>query len=309
MSTLRSASLGALVVAAAVQGDFASIVHLTNSGLWFPDADACTAIAALLVAPETTLHDVHCRRGLEAVLSGRHWTRGRAVLRSRQLAAAINRLLEDECIDIDAMIRLVRMGAPHKMLSLAVMRHLPEWGADLLRMLTRNAGSKEIAELVLASTRPGTLLLLVSDVIGTLPEHVFACCPDALDDVALLERLAGDGEFMNSRHAGRFIQCILFLACRTGSEHLVEAVEAAEATSNLSESQRKAVKNLCRNNCPHLAERVGAMRMMQSHPVGGSIMQLVEYGAQDMRLELSAVMMNYNALRIMSGLGGLAYNS
>ncbi len=62
-TSLRCANLGALVV------------RLAEYGLWDPETDARTAVAALLAAPEATLHDVNCRRGLGAVLTGRHSTR------------------------------------------------------------------------------------------------------------------------------------------------------------------------------------------------------------------------------------------
>jgi hypothetical protein len=39
--------------------------------------------------------------------------------------------------------------------------------------------------------------------------------------------------------------------------------------------------------------------------VGAGLMGLVEYGAQDIHLFAT----NYNVLRIMSGLGGLAYTA
>jgi hypothetical protein len=125
ISTLRSASLGALVVATAAQGDYASIVCLSQSGMWDAEADAYTAVAALLAAPQSTLHDVHCRRGLDAVLHGNHSTRARAVLRSRAFADAFGRIFEDGLVDYDAAARLVRMG-PSKSLKRACSRaHAP----------------------------------------------------------------------------------------------------------------------------------------------------------------------------------------
>ncbi len=89
---LRSASLSAAVVAAVVaaagEGDYAAIARLAGSGEW-QAGDAAAAVAGLLGA--VGVHDVNCRRGLAAAVTGRADMRGRGVLRSRGFAEAYGR--------------------------------------------------------------------------------------------------------------------------------------------------------------------------------------------------------------------------
>ena len=286
--TLRSASLGALVVAAAAQGEYAAIARLVESGLWMPSADVDTAVYALL--DKSSLHDVYCRRGIEAVLSGRHSTRARAVFRSRAFVAAFGRLFDDGRIGMDVATRLVRMGASTKLLSTAVLRHLPTWGGLFLRTVPKLPGT-ELVELVIGSARPGALMLLISDDFDAHPDRVFFYRPDAADDAALLGRLADDAEFMTSRHAGPFVRRILYLACRTGSERLIEAIEAADDDDAVIDMS--LVDALCRELSPNLTARVNALPIVRT--------------ARAARAARYA--MNYNVLRIMGGLGGLTYTS
>jgi hypothetical protein len=171
---------------------------------------------------------------------------------------------------------------------------------------------------VLASARPGALILMLSH-----PERVFKGTNYAANYAAnypanypanyaaFLERLAGDPEFMASRLSAPFLSRILYLACSTGSERLLEAIEAVEALEAGGASPEPFpyhAEKLCRENCPHLAERVGALRMVQRCTTG--LLRLVEYGLQDIdRSRVSLFATNYNVLRIMSGLGGLTYSS
>ena len=314
MTTLRSISLGAFVVAAATHQEYVAIVRLTESGLWNPGADTDTVVAALLTAPR--LHDVHCRRGIEAVLSGRHSTRARTVLRSKEFASTFGRISADSLIGLDASTRLLRMGAPLKLLAVNVMKNLHQQegcgivflkALSLKRKTTTFPIGKELLEIVLGSEMPGALLRFASDVLETPPELLFACSPDAANDSTLLARLANDGEFMASRGAVtfEFHRRIVFLACRTGSESLLEAVESIDTTAALKRTHRDVAVRLCRDHWPAMVERVGALRCREASAAG--LMQLVEYGAQDIHfagLHQIRNTTNYNVLRIMSGLGG-----
>jgi hypothetical protein len=69
VASLRALSLGSFVTNAASLGEYRAITCLVQSCIW--------------------QIDVHCRRGLEAALSGRNWTRGRAVLRSKAFGRCI----------------------------------------------------------------------------------------------------------------------------------------------------------------------------------------------------------------------------
>ena len=329
VGTLRSASLGAFVVAAADQGEYGEIARLTESGVWSgaiganshdqlinaTASDSDIAIAALL---NSSIHDVHCRRGMAAVLTGRHATRARALLRSPAFASTFGRLVKDGLLHDKVAARLVRMGAPPKMLAATVMRtaDLPEWGIAFLRTLVRESypSREELIDILLASSRPGAILMLYSDVRGASPEWVFSSRPEAADDAGLLERLAEDDAFMASHVAYWFLRRILYHAC-CGRERLLGVVEAyltkkASLASLYWEDREKAAR-LCREHCPHLVDRVSALPCL-GRSEGGGLMRLVEYGAQDIdliglgRANLSFAT-NYNVLRIMSGLGGLRY--
>ena len=67
MHSLRTASICTTVVASANTGDYATIARLVKSGIW-QDGDVECVVAGLLCA--TSLHDVHCCRGLAAAHGG-----------------------------------------------------------------------------------------------------------------------------------------------------------------------------------------------------------------------------------------------
>ena len=325
--SLRALSLGTYVVALASRGDYASIARISARDsfgpcLWVPEEDTDTAVSALIeAAPENIQHYVHRRRGIEAVLSGQHSTRARAVFRSRAFAACFERIFPS-AIDHDAAVRLYDMGVPVPLLATTVLKHAPDWGARFLSTKTSvgrdpwRPSDDELVDVVIKNERPGAVLIIVAGVFGMTRITRFV----DLDDPALLERLAFDEDFMADPSAAHFAHRILHHACRTGSERIVETFETAQAgtaTSNLIPSKRARTDavTLCCANCPHLAARVGALTTrpeLQSH----GLMGLVAYGAQDIAGGqadapdgIRAYAVNYNVLRIMSGLGGLAYRS
>ena len=326
--SLRALSLGAYVVALASRGDYASIARMSVSAsardsngpcLWVPEEDTDTAVSALIRAtPENIQHDVHRRRGIEAVLSGRHSTRAKAVFRSRAFAACLERIFS-WAVDHDVAVRLYDMGVPVPLLATTVLKHAPDWGARFLSTKTSvgrdpwRPSDDDLVDVVIKNERPGAVLIIVAGVFGMTRITRFV----DLDDPALLERLAFDEDFMADPSAAHFAHRILHHACRTGSERIIETFETAQAgtaTSNLIPSKRARTDavTLCCANCPHLSARVGALTTrpeLQSH----GLMGLVAYGAQDIaggqadapdRIRAYAV--NYNVLRIMGGLGGLA---
>jgi hypothetical protein len=335
--TLRASSLGAHVVAMAAQGDYAAIVRLTESGVWMGEEDVDTAVAALLA--DECVHDVHRRRGLAAVLQGSRATRARTVLRGLAFAGSFARVLEDGRVDLDGALRSLAMGAQPMLLLQAAFRTPtpPEWTGELVRALAAHAKKRRMAwrrpddlvDVVMRSGRPGALLRAVHDAFGIDPVFVFRS-HDRMSDAfkaALLERLAEDGEFMAWREARGFVRRVLLLACRTGSERLLGAVEAVQAASEASEasggrairddmswSTRREAERLSREHCsPDAAERVAALlyrdgERERDRELGGVLMQLVEYGAQDIG-DIGRFAHNYNVLRIMSGMGGLTYTS
>ena len=315
MASLRATSIGAFVVAMAAQGDHAGIVRLTESGLWMPgDDDRCTAVAALLAAAPEGLHATHRRRALAAVLLGHDSTRARSVLRCRAFAVAFGRIFEDGRVDRDATLRLIVMGTPPKLLSEAIMRYVPEWSDEAMRVLATQAKLRrqswrlpdDFVDIVRSSSRPGTLLRIAWDAFGHDPEHVFRRHQDAANDVAMLERLADDGDFMAWRQSSEFVRRILNVACDTDSERILGALEepaVAEVVRSLRWSSREAAAHMdFKTRCPHLAERLDMLRF------GGD--KADAYGLADFDAErLRTFAVNYNVLRIMSGLGGLSYTS
>ena len=117
MKSLRSASLGVYVVAVVEQGDYATIAKLTESGMWSGVDNEDAAVLELISASK--LHDVHCRRSMNAALHGcatRGCSRAKVMFRGLAFSVVIGRLFEDGHVSFDIATRLVRMGALTKKL-------------------------------------------------------------------------------------------------------------------------------------------------------------------------------------------------
>ena len=309
-TSLRQTCVVACAVEWASRGDDASVARLRNDLCWGGDDDADAVVAALLSLSSEPgrIHDQNLRRGICAALTGTHSTRARSAFRTRAFAACFERVFATRLLLLDdageaAVHRLADMGAPLAVLSPTVLLHAPGWAARFLyeRSATTTSHpaytrwpqgkkmwiphSSDLTAIVLRSPRPGAVLSVVAEVPWYRPAygHLELDPASAMDDPGLLERLAEDREFLLSSAclkgaaAAPYARRLLFHACRTGSERVLEAFEAFEFTAS---DKRKALE-LCAEHSPHLAARVGALEA--SAPVGvGGFMQLVQYGAQEL---------------------------
>lgn len=291
-------------MAAAAQGDYATVVRLAGSGVW-QAGDGAAALAALLGA--ASLHDVHCRRAIGAALLGRE-TRSRRLMRSAALADAYARCVADGTVGLAEALRLSRMGGASVawLLAQTALRFSPEWGGELLRKVASrvpHARLEEAVDLALCGARPGMLLRALLELRLTTAQRVLERRPDAAENAALLEGLAEDGGGDALRElAWRFVPHVLRQACRTGSETLVSAIEAH--AHPIEPRLRDEAVRLCKqHDCAHhLVERVAALRVC---PDFNALLGLAGAPAG----LTQAYARNYNVLRIMSGLGGLTYTS
>ncbi len=331
-ASLRSRSLAATVVAAAGAGDYCAIARLAASGVWQP-GDADVAVAALLRedgdGDGAALHDVNCRRGIAAALTGRGWTHGRSrVLRGAAFAASFDRAVAAGAAGGAEARRALRMGAPPWTVVRAALRHAPEWAPALLRDLPaaawdaarcrdcdvranvnpKSRNSAEACELALASPRPGAVLLALLDrgpcvharlVSGSTLRLLRRADEDAASplepaDAAALARLAEDEGFVASPLAWPFLRLALFRTCHDAS--FLGAVEVHAHAHPIPGADHGRALELCRlQRAPEwLVARVDAL----PHGVVG-----ISEG------QLRMGMGNYNILRIMSGMGGLTFTS
>ena len=217
------------------------------------------------------------------------------MLRSRAFMEAYGRAVAAGLVGLDEAVRLLRMGGSPLLCASTVLCHAPEWGGELLLALPAwvwSCGCRCIRALTLATGSPCPAHLLPTLlVLGVVtPDQALVAYRGLPDDAELMDHLllATDGLFLSGRAKG-LVQHMLRHACRTSEAALTRLLDAIEAipTPVLRTSDRDAVVELCRTHSPHLADRVAALACERKYHGFG---------------------VNYNVLRIMIGLGGLAYS-
>ena len=240
----------------AAQADYAAITNSVN------ESNTDEAVEALILAPSWTIDTVHRKKGIDAVFSDS----------PDSFTASLGRIFE-RVINLEVATRLVDMGVSCLMLSTAVLQHLPDWGVEFLKGLSKthtdttwHLDDHELIDIVRASSRPGELLCIAMDVFGMVPECILH--PDKLtkDDSTLVERVLYDRKFSVHPSAELFIRHIaLYFACNTGSDGIIAAFEAfaagsEECVSNLSQDAIDWAVRMCKNKYPNIAVRMSALR-------------------------------------------------
>jgi hypothetical protein len=278
--SLRDKSIGAFVVDAASRNNFCDITALTQSIFWQPgDIDI---VVKQLISSET-LHIVQCRRGLEAALSGRHWTRGRTVMRSSILFTSLVNIITTSLQERDAH-RLLEMGMSPWRLVKVILRTGPSWSSEFLH--SQDTVVRVHRDEVLEHVKSTRVLPIMLSMGAITEEDVKAKYPDACNDGVFLEGIVNEILFMAPQcYQIPFVVEILYHVCRTGNLGQLVIMLNSPSARFYNKHKEKALE-LCQDADVEFIERVKKIN------------------TNDLRMYA----VNYNALRIMSGLGGLSYS-